>query len=82
MHHLKDEGLIEGWRDELYPITSAFDTQPLAVVERAAAVYLGIKSYGVHLNGYVLLMLVFFTVFVMVFVFVMMLVFLMVSLYG
>lgn len=52
MQQLKQQGAIDGWRDELYPITTAFDQAPLAVVERAAAVYMGIKSYGVHLNGY------------------------------
>ena len=51
MQQLKQRGAIEGWREEPYPITTAFDQPPLAVVERAAAVYLGIKSYGVHLNG-------------------------------
>lgn len=51
MQKLKEQGAIEGWREESYPITTAFDQPPLAVVERAAAVYMGIKSYGVHLNG-------------------------------
>ena len=32
---------------------TGFHSQPLALVERAAAVHLGIKAYGVHVNGYV-----------------------------
>eukprot|EP00798_Chlamydomonas_sp_ICE-L_P000109 gene109-5521_t len=35
---LRSEGVITGWRDELYP------------VERAAATHLGIKAYGVHVK--------------------------------
>ena len=32
---------------------TSFHSEPLALVERAAAVHLGIKAYGVHVNGYV-----------------------------
>ena len=31
---------------------AGFHAEPLALVERAAAVYLGIKAYGVHINGF------------------------------
>ncbi len=50
---LRDEGVLTGWRSELYPVLTSFQGQPLALVERAAAVHLGIKAYGVHVNGYV-----------------------------
>jgi len=50
---LREAGIIKGWRDELYPVTRAFHDAPLAVIERAAAPHFGIKSYGVHVNGYV-----------------------------
>ncbi|BDA41660.1 Nudix hydrolase 20, chloroplastic [Coccomyxa sp. Obi] len=50
---LRDDGVLSGWRNELYPVLTAFDSEPLALVERAAAVHLGIKAYGVHVNGYV-----------------------------
>jgi hypothetical protein len=50
---LHDEGVIDGWRDELYPAVSSFGEEPLLLVERAAAPLLGIKAYGVHMNGYV-----------------------------
>jgi 8-oxo-dGTP pyrophosphatase MutT (NUDIX family) len=50
---LRDEGVITGWRDELYPVTSNFYEEPVMLVERAAAVQLGIKAYGVHVNGFV-----------------------------
>jgi len=50
---LRDEGLITGWRDEPYPVALSFSSPPLFVVERAAVPLLGVKGYGVHVNGYV-----------------------------
>lgn len=50
---LRSEGVITGWRDELYPVVSAFTDEPVLLVERAAATHFGIKAYGVHVNGYV-----------------------------
>ncbi|MEW5304552.1 MAG: hypothetical protein WDW38_009278 [Sanguina aurantia] len=50
---LRAEGVISGWRDELYPVVSAFTDEPVLLVERAAATHFGIKAYGVHVNGYV-----------------------------
>lgn len=54
LSELRDKhGLLSGWRDELYPVTPAFDAKPLLLMERAAAPYFGIRAYGVHINGYV-----------------------------
>eukprot|EP00884_Botryococcus_braunii_P009748 jgi/Botrbrau1/18775/Bobra.0386s0093.1 len=53
LKEMKEEGLIEGWRDELFPVISAFDAQPFCLMERAAVTYFGIKGYGIHVNGYV-----------------------------
>ncbi|MBI2586915.1 MAG: DUF4743 domain-containing protein [Rhodospirillales bacterium] len=50
---LRDEGLVTGWRDEPYPVAMSFSSPPLFVVERAAVPLLGVKGYGVHVNGYV-----------------------------
>ncbi|EFJ50265.1 hypothetical protein VOLCADRAFT_58621 [Volvox carteri f. nagariensis] len=50
---LRKESFITGWRDELYPVVASFDDTPLLLVERAAATHLGIKAYGVHVNGFV-----------------------------
>ncbi|KAJ9508197.1 hypothetical protein QJQ45_021551 [Haematococcus lacustris] len=50
---LRGEGLITGWRDELYPVTPSYYAAPLMLVERAAATHFGIKAYGVHVNGFV-----------------------------
>lgn len=51
---LRDQGHITGWRDELYPVVGArFSDAPALLVERAAAPMLGVKAYGVHMNGFV-----------------------------
>lgn len=52
---LRQEGLIEGWRNELYPAVQAFHDEPAFLMERAAAPHFGIKAYGVHINGFVVL---------------------------
>jgi len=46
-------GHIEGWRDERYRVAEDFGAPALLAVERAAAPLLGIRSWGVHMNGYV-----------------------------
>lgn len=50
---LRDEGLMSGWRDELYPVFANPDDPPLLSIERAAAVLFGILTVAVNLNGYV-----------------------------
>lgn len=54
LSNLRDEGIIQGWRDEMYAVSKSFYDAPYMLVERAAAVQLGIKAYGIHVNGYVL----------------------------
>ena len=53
LQELRGDGALTGWRSESYPVLTSFHAEPLALVERAAAVHLGIKAYGVHVNGYV-----------------------------
>jgi hypothetical protein len=50
---LRAEGLVPGWRNELYPVAQSFYTAPLLQMERAATVLFGTLSYGVNLNGFV-----------------------------
>jgi hypothetical protein len=50
---LRGEGLVPGWRNELYPVAQGFYTAPLLQMERAATVLFGTLSYGVNLNGFV-----------------------------
>jgi 8-oxo-dGTP pyrophosphatase MutT (NUDIX family) len=64
--HLRERGLILGWRDELFPVHAlqcdapwadpACAQQPglaLARIERAAARFWGTLTFGAHCNGYV-----------------------------
>jgi 8-oxo-dGTP pyrophosphatase MutT (NUDIX family) len=44
---------IPGWRDEAYPVGSAFSAPALLTMERAAVPLFGVKGYGVHVNGFV-----------------------------
>lgn len=53
MANLKSKGIVTGWRDELYPVSPGFYDEPVFFVERAAAPFLGILQYGVHINGLV-----------------------------
>jgi len=46
-------GLIDGWRDEPYPVMPEWGDAPLLQIERAAVPHFGIRAWGVHMNGYV-----------------------------
>lgn len=45
--------LIPGLLQEPYPVTAAGREQACCVVDRAAAGFFGVRSFGQHLNGYV-----------------------------
>jgi len=53
LRQLHKDGLIPGWRDERYPVTTSFRVPALLHMERAAVPLLGIQGYGVHINGFV-----------------------------
>lgn len=53
LQDLRAKGVIKGWRDEYYPVTSDFHTTPVLLMERAAVPFFGVRAYGVHVNGYV-----------------------------
>ena len=50
---LRRMGLINGWRDELLPVTDSFSNNPAFLIERAAIHLFGMKAYGIHVNGIV-----------------------------
>lgn len=50
---LVDDGVVKGWRSELYPVTRSFGEPPFLQMERAAVPHFGVRAFGVHLNGYV-----------------------------
>ncbi|MFQ5995270.1 MAG: DUF4743 domain-containing protein [Acidiferrobacterales bacterium] len=53
LEELRDQGAIPAWRDEPYPVTTSFGSPPLLQMERAAFPCLGIRAYGIHMNGVV-----------------------------
>ncbi|WP_224003619.1 NUDIX hydrolase [Cupriavidus pinatubonensis] len=50
---LAEGGHVRGWRDELFAVTPSLDAPALAVVERAAARFLGLLTFASHMNGVV-----------------------------
>jgi hypothetical protein len=50
---LADRGMVSGWRNEIFPIATRFGAEPFFDLERALVPFLGVKAYGVHMNGYV-----------------------------
>jgi len=49
---MRDAGLVEGWRDELLALATAFDAPPAFLIERACLPLFGGKGYGIFVNGY------------------------------
>ncbi|MDE0703758.1 MAG: DUF4743 domain-containing protein [Rhodospirillaceae bacterium] len=49
---LSGAGAIGALRRELYPAARRFGETPAFVVDRAAVPFLGLRAWGVHLNGY------------------------------
>jgi 8-oxo-dGTP pyrophosphatase MutT (NUDIX family) len=50
---LHQTGIIDTWVNELYPVNHEYGQQAVMQMERAAALYFGIRCYGVHMNGLV-----------------------------
>jgi hypothetical protein len=53
VHALVDQGVIRSYLGEIYPVTGLNREQQFALLDRGAAGYFGIRTYGQHLNGYV-----------------------------
>ncbi len=51
--HLVRAGLVPELRGELYGVYPSWGAPPLLALDRAAAAYFGVISYGVHVNGFV-----------------------------
>ena len=53
LRSLRDRGVIDGWRDEMYPVNRTWSEPACMLIERAAVPWFGVRGYGVHMNGYV-----------------------------
>lgn len=51
VQELQRQGVVTGWRDELFPVSESFYSPPVFLMERAAVSLLGVLEYGVHING-------------------------------
>ncbi len=50
---LEAEGLLTGRRVEFYPVATSWGAQPLLKLERAAVPRFGLRTWGVHMTGFV-----------------------------
>jgi isopentenyldiphosphate isomerase len=53
LRELAEQGHIPGWRNEALAVTESFAAKPLLQIERAAANHFGVRTFGVHMNGFV-----------------------------
>ncbi len=53
MQRLAEDGVLSGWRGEVYPVAARLEASPLYFLERAAVPRFGIWASGVHVNGFV-----------------------------
>ena len=53
LRELHRQGVIDTWVEELYPVQQQFGGEVKLDIERAAASFMGIRSFGVHVNGLV-----------------------------
>lgn len=53
LRELSRTSVIDGWRNEPYPVAIYPEASPLFLIERAAVPLFGIYGSGVHVNGFV-----------------------------
>src|SRR5258708_21308306 len=46
------EGRLDKWRHEFFAVTPRWQAPPLFKLDRGAVAFFGIRSYGIHLNGW------------------------------
>lgn len=50
---LADQGEIEAWRGEMFPVTEGFREPAAFNIDRGAVTAFGVRAFGVHVNGFV-----------------------------
>ncbi|PID46254.1 MAG: NUDIX hydrolase [Proteobacteria bacterium] len=53
VYALHQQGIIESWLSEQYSVSQHFQGDSLMCIERAATAFLGVRGYGIHVNGLV-----------------------------
>ena len=52
IERLVAEGIVTKWRNEYFSVRREWGEEPLFKIDRGAVSFLGIRSFGVHLNGF------------------------------
>jgi hypothetical protein len=52
IEELVKEGVVAKWRNEYFSVRTEWGREPLFKIDRGAVSFLGIRSFGVHLNGF------------------------------
>lgn len=53
MQALHDEGIIDSWVGEHYSVILKYGEKPHLLIERAAVTFMGLRGFGIHINGLV-----------------------------
>lgn len=53
LRRLYEQGVLDDWRDERFPVGTSFAAPPLLHLDRGAVPRFGVRAYGVHVNGIV-----------------------------
>jgi len=53
MWELHQQGVIDSWVGERYSVSQVFQGPSMMLIERAAVAFLGVRGYGIHVNGLV-----------------------------
>jgi hypothetical protein len=53
MRELRLQGILKKRYNEYFPVCETFSTPPVLLVDRSVYGILGIRGYGVHINGFV-----------------------------
>lgn len=53
MQALHQQGVIHSWVGESYNVSESFQSHSFMLLERAAVAFLGVRGYGIHMNGLV-----------------------------
>lgn len=53
MQSLYKEGVIDSWVGEPYSVCLEYGTPPHFLIERAAVTFMGLRGFGIHINGLV-----------------------------
>lgn len=52
LEELVGRKIVPKWRNEEFPVLARWGEAPLFRIDRGAVPFLGVRAYGVHLNGY------------------------------